>query len=117
MTSYILVDTRIRGIVSVFDELQKAEDAKKKLILRDIILLKKVIDIRILLNETKDNNQDIGTLQMINYILDKANDRLLTIDVPYYEGSSTLSRYVIYIKKINHFDSEKANNTNVIILH
>jgi hypothetical protein len=117
MTSYILVDTRIRGIVSIFDDMSKAEDAKKKLILRDIILMKKIIDIRILMNESKDSVTDLGTLQMITFILDKPNDRLLSTNVPYYEGSSSLNRYVIYIKKLNQFNIDKANNTEVIILH
>lgn len=117
MTSYILVDTRIRGIISIFDDMTKAEEAKKKLILRDIILMKKIINTRILLNETKDNYKDLGILQMITYILDKPNDRLLTTNVPYYEGSSSLDRYVIYIKTINQFNINKANNTDVVILH
>ena len=117
MNSYILVDTRIRGIVSIFDSMSKAEDAKKKLILRDIILLKQIINIRVLMNETKDSTYDLGVLQTITYVLEKPNDRLLSMDIPYYEGSSSLSRYVIYIKTTNKFDVDKSNNTDIIILH
>ena len=111
----ILVDTQLKAIIAVFDNMDKARDAQRKLIIRDLLIFKKILNVRIILNE--NNIEDLGKLQQIIFIMKKPMERLLSIDVKYTDGTSSLSRYVIYSKDLNAFDISTSNNTNIILIH
>jgi len=112
--SYILYDTKLRLIISVFSSMEKAEESKLALVIDDVNRLTQIINNKLLVEQVEDVVTDLGLLQSAYYFLVDPKKRLNALDTNHYVITS---RYNIYIKKVNDFELKYKNNTNVILLH
>ena len=112
---FLLYDSQLKALISVFDDEKKADCAKKKLIVHDLVLFKQVLNTRILLNE--NTIEDLGKLQQISFVFKQPATRLFSTNIEYQDGISSLSRYRIYRKPLNSFDLDTSNNTDIILFH
>jgi len=112
--SYILYDTKLKLIISVFSSMEKAEESKLKIIVDDVNRLTNIINNKLIVDEIEDYILDLGLLQSAYYFLADPLKRLNTLDTNNYVITS---RYLIYVKKVDEFELKYKNNTNVILLH
>jgi hypothetical protein len=57
----------------------------------------------------------LGKIQMIQFIADDPSTKVFSIDVQYDNKSSSLNRYVIYTKELNHLSLQFAETQGIII--
>jgi len=57
----------------------------------------------------------LGKLQIISYIFDDPSVRIFSTNVEYDDNSSSLNRYVIYIKEMNHMPLQIPEVQSIII--
>jgi len=112
--SYILYDTKLKIIISVFSSMEKAEESKLALVVDDVKRLNEIINNKLLIEHVEDVVTDLGLLQSAYYFLADPKTRLSCLHTNHHVITS---RYVIYIKKVNDFQLKYKNNTNVILLH
>jgi hypothetical protein len=88
----------------------------RHLIRDDCERIKRLINDKILLGKDKDKlHSDLGTLQLINYILEKPKQRLLDYHFE-YDGYSPKQNYRYYVKKMDDFEMMFKNNSRIIVL-
>lgn len=111
--AYILVDRNIKGIIGVFTSYNLARSKQQALIMKDLTMYLKELQLKVL-----HNNADVitlGKIQMIKYIADDPSTKIFNLDVEYDEKSSSLNRYVIYTKELNHMPIQFVESNGIII--
>jgi len=111
--AYILVDRNIKGILGVFTSYNLARSKHQALIMKDLLMYLKELQLKVLHNEA--DAITLGKIQMIKYIGDDPSTKVFTIDVEYDEKSSSLNRYVIYTKELNHMCLQFVESNGIII--
>jgi hypothetical protein len=111
--AYILVDRNIKGILGVFTSYKFARCKQQSLIMKDLTMYLKELQLKVL-----HSNADVitlGKIQMIRYIFDDPSTKVFTLDVEYDNKSSSLNRYVIYTKELNHMPLQIPETQGIII--
>lgn len=111
--AYILVDRNIKGILGVFTSYNLARCKQQALIMKDLMMYCKELQLKVLHNE--GDIITLGKIQMIQFIADDPSTKVFSIDVEYDNKSSSLNRYVIYTKELNHLSLQFAETQGIII--